>query len=359
MAIEFARADWQRIRDTYAAWWAGELGRPLIHVSVTGRDPGRAEPKLPAHGFDVQYGRDVTPEQIIDRRDYHLSGRRFPGDAFPSHWLNFGAGVMAAFLGARLEAAESTVWFHAPAEREAADIRFAHAPDNAWLKRVKDLARAAVERWDGTVQVGMTDLGGNLDILSTFRPGERLLLDLYDHPDEVKRLTWEAHELWFRYFDELNAILRPRNPGYTCWTPIFSPEPYYMLQCDFCYMISPAMFDEFVKPELAATCEQLAHPFYHLDGPGQLAHLDSLLEIEKLKGVQWIPGEGRPGVRHWPDVYRKIHAAGKKIQLFGGPDALEAVAEQVGDASGIVLIGEVGPEDEPKLMETLKRYGAD
>jgi len=41
----------------------------------------------------------------------------------------------------------------------------------------------------------MTDLGGNLDILSTFRPGTDLLLDLYDHPEDVKRLTGEAHTM--------------------------------------------------------------------------------------------------------------------------------------------------------------------
>jgi hypothetical protein len=90
----------------------------------------------------------------------------------------------------------------------------------------------------------MTDLGGNLDILASFRPSDALLLDLYDHPEDIKRLTWQAHEAWWRYFNELNAVLRPPNPGYTAWTPIFSESPYYMLQCDFCYMIGPDMFDD-------------------------------------------------------------------------------------------------------------------
>ena len=33
----------------------------------------------------------------------------------------------------------------------------------------------------------MTHLGSNLDTVATFRPGEKLLLDLYDAPEEVKR----------------------------------------------------------------------------------------------------------------------------------------------------------------------------
>ena len=54
---------------------------------------------------------------------------------------------------------------------------------------MKAIYRAAVERWQGSVIIGMTDLGGNLDILSTFRPSEKLLLDLYDAPGEVLRLA--------------------------------------------------------------------------------------------------------------------------------------------------------------------------
>ncbi|MFW6133000.1 MAG: hypothetical protein ACOC8F_03825 [Planctomycetota bacterium] len=359
MTIEFTQDDWRRIDETYTAWWAGELGRPVINVAVQGRDPGRAQPDLPLYRFQAQYGMDVPAERIIDRYDYDLCCRRYPGDAFPNMRLNFGAGVLAAFLGARAEPDERTVWFHPSEDKPISEIKLEYRSDSPWLERHKALARAAADRWDGLVQVGQTDLGGNLDVVSTFRPGEKLLLDLYDHPDEVKRVTWEEHDLWFRYFEELDAALRPPNPGYTCWTPIFSAQPYYMLQCDFCYMISPRMFDEFVKPELAAACKRLPNAFYHLDGPGQLPHLDSLLEIDELDGVQWVPGAGQPYMDHWPDVYRRIHAAGKRIQLFGGPGILDAVAEQIGDARGICLIGEVGPDDEQVLTDALKRYGAD
>jgi 5-methyltetrahydrofolate--homocysteine methyltransferase len=67
-----------------------------------------------------------------------------------------------------------------------------------------------------------------------------------------------------------------------------------MLSSDFSYLIGPAMFDEFVKPGLADSCRRLPHSFYHLDGPGQLAHLDSLLAIAELDGIQWVPGAGQP-----------------------------------------------------------------
>ena len=216
-----------------------------------------------------------------------------------------------------------------------------------------------MERWEGTVQIAMTDLGGNLDVVASFRPGAKLLLDLYDHPDEIKRLTWESHEAWQRCYQAFNEILQPLNPGYTAWTPIFSETPYYMLQCDFSYMISPEMFEEFVKPELAASCRKLSHPFYHLDGPGQLAHLDSLLSIPELRGIQWIPGDGKPDIRQWPEVFRKIRKAGKLIQFFGDIDDLDVIVEQLGSPEGIILVSWETEKPEGEIRKALRKYGAE
>ncbi len=358
MGIDFDGARWERVKANYAAWWAGELKRPLIHV-VVGRDPGRPEPKLPNHGFVPFYGLYTPVEDIVDRWDYNLSCCKFLGDAFPHIFPNFGPGVAAAFMGAVLHssAEAGTVWFHPAEDTEMPATRFRYDAGDVWLNRIRDITKAAMDRWQGAVQVSMTDLGGNLDVLSSFRPSEKLLFDLYDYPEDVKRLTWEAHELWWRFFDELNSILQPLNPGYSAWAGIYSEEPHYMLQCDFCYMIGPDMFDEFVRPELAASCKRMPNAFYHLDGPGQLAHLDSLLSIDELKGVQWIPGAGNPDCGHWPEVYRKIRGAGKLIQAHGDMATLDIIAEQLGSAEGIEYRTWASSEDEAR--EFLGKYGAD
>jgi 5-methyltetrahydrofolate--homocysteine methyltransferase len=362
MNIDFSPARWQRIKTDYSRWWAGELARPLIAVEIPGRDPGRPAPDLPMKHFTAAYDCAVPPEKIVDRWTYQLESKRYLGDGFPSIWPNFGPGIMAGFLGADVEADDRTVWFHQPREQDIAEIELTYDPDNKWLNRIKEICRCAIAHWDGLVQLGMTDLGGNLDVVSSFRPSERLLLDLYDHPDDVKRLTWQVHDLWQRYYSELNAILQPDNPGYTAWTPIFSSAPYYMLQCDFCYMIGPQMFDEFVKPELAETCRTLANPFYHLDGPGQLPHLDSLLEIPELKGVQWIMGDGQPGHDHWLDVHRTIISAGKRDQLFIYGDwhevvrVFDTVADAVGSARGMILLTSAQAGEEDDVRRFLERY---
>lgn len=365
-AIDFTPERWARVKDNARRWWNGELGRPLIHLTCAGHDPGRPEPALPSRMFTASYGLSVTAEAVVDRWDYDLSRQLYLGDAFPCVWPNFGPGVVAAFLGAELHCDASTVWFHPPTVEDIQTLSFAHRfdPDNVWFRRVQDVYREAGRRWQGLVQLSMTDLGGAVDIVSTFRPGEGLLMDLYDQPHAVKRCTWEVFSLWWRYFDEIWKTLAPVNPGYTAWTPVFSETPYYMLQCDFCYMIGPDMFDEFVKPELAASCSRLSHAFYHLDGVGQIPHLDSLLAIPELKGVQWVPGAGKPTCEEWIDLYRKIHKAGKKIQIWtsqSGPGykVLDILEKELGTAEGVVLIGSVAPEELDEARRFLERYGAD
>lgn len=357
MSLDFNMERWARIREDSNAWWAGQLDRPLIQFVIDGNDPGRPKPDLPLYAYQAFYDLSIPVEAIIDRIDYDLSCKRFLGDAFPAFWPNFGPGVVAAFLGAKLETSlkNQTVWFRPAHEDEIGNLSLQYDPDNIWFNRIESLCKAAVQRWEGSVQIGMTDLGGNLDILSVFRPGGKLILDLYDSPDRVKELTWSAHQLWWRYFDEFNSIIQPCNPGYSTWAGLFSSETHYMLQCDFAYMIGPDMFDEFVKPELEASCKRLKNAFYHLDGPGQLPHLDSLLRIDELKGIQWVPGEGAPACKHWPEVYRKIRDAGKLIQVFGDPETLDAIADQLGSAKGILLSGQVSSEGEAK--KCLGKYG--
>ncbi len=340
------------------------MNRPIVPVVLlNSRDPGRPAPKAPLLTQANCHDFSISPEDAIDAIDYILSSVEFLGDAYPYFNMDvFGPGVISAYMGGRLDNSSGQVWFY-PSEDDLPiqEIHFEFNPENRWFQRTVALYRAGMERWQGSVLMGMTDIGGNLDILSAWRPGEKLLMDLYDHPEEVKRLTWEAHESWHQYYAALNAVLQPLNPGYSDWSTIYSEQPSYMLQSDFSYMISPKMFAEFVKPELAATCKRLPLSFYHLDGIGQIPHLDSLLEIEELDGVQWVPGDGKPDCAHWPELYQKIHAAGKKIQLInGGFNAIDSVTAQIGTARGIHLWNLYAPaEEKAAIQDKLKTYGID
>jgi 5-methyltetrahydrofolate--homocysteine methyltransferase len=367
MPINFDQTRWEKIRSTHRQWWDGQLERPLIPLTLGGGDPGRPEPETPLLSQSTCHDLGIPAERLIDRIDYELSRQTWLGDAFPYFNMHcFGPGVLAAILGATLDNSTGRVWFHPPApETPIQEIHFRFDPDNIWFRRLCEIYGAGMQRWQGQVLMGMTDLGGGLDVLSTFRPGEALLLDLYDHPDEVKRLVGEEHEAWHQCYNALNSVLRSANPGYSDWAGIFSDKPGYVLQSDFSYMTSHEMFEEFALPELAASCRRLERSMYHLDGVGQLQNLDSILTIPELGAVQWVPGDGKPDHRHWPQVHQKIAAAGKRFQLFGGPaaeglDILDCVSRQIGTAKGIHLrcgLQFVSGDELKTLRERMSAYG--
>jgi len=89
-----------------------------------------------------------------------------------------------------------------------------------------------------------------------------------------------------------------------------------MLQSDFSYMLSPRMFQRFVLPDLVTLCDHLDYGFYHLDGKGEIAHLEQLLAIRRLRGIQWQPGDGQPLADGWLPLLKRIRDGGKLCQIY-------------------------------------------
>jgi 5-methyltetrahydrofolate--homocysteine methyltransferase len=152
-------------------------------------------------------------------------------------------------------------------------------------------------------------------VLASFRTTQSLLVDLLDAPDEVERLANRLTTLWLSYYDALAAVILPAGRGTTPWAAIWHPGRCYMLQCDLAYMISSRLFERTVMPFLSACCNRLDGSFYHMDGKGQIRHLDLLLSLKGLHGIQWVPGDGQPPPEAWLPLLERIRRAGKLCQL--------------------------------------------
>jgi 5-methyltetrahydrofolate--homocysteine methyltransferase len=119
-----------------------------------------------------------------------------------------------------------------------------------------------------------------------------------------------------------------------------------MLQSDFAYMISPHMFERFVLPDLAACCEALDYAFYHLDGKGQIVHLGMLLSLERLRGIQWIPGDGQPPPEEWLPLLKRIRDGGKLCQLYVSPEGARTIVRELGGRGFALYVSDQMPPDE-------------
>ena len=339
--VRFTEQDWQRIERDWNAWWDGSLGRALVVLETSD----------PLEGEDwsqfTKFGLDTPVDDILDNWERILEATHFLGDAYPKWWVNFGPGTMAAFLGSRVSWTPDTTWFW-PLEgvNSLADIHPHYDPDNPWWLRVQDMTRRAVERWGKQVLVGTTDLGGNLDVLASLRGTEKLLIDLVEDAPQVDRLVSEITALWLRYYEELYQITCQVGRGNACWGPVWSPGRGYMLQSDFSYMISPRMYQRFVKPDIAACCDFLDYGFYHLDGKGEIPHLDHLLSIERLRGIQWQPGDGQDKADGWLSLIARIRDAGKRCQIYVTRQGALTVQRELGGRGFLMHI-----VDDPVTVE--------
>lgn len=345
---EFSESDWARLEQDWAAWWAGELDRPLVTIDT--RDTGHHPP--PGDYFLTRFDLEKSPSEILDYYERQFDHIHYYGDAYPRWWPNFGAGVMAAFLGAGVEYNMPTTWFHPLDLASLGDLEMVYDPENVWWRRVQAMTRAATERWTGRVVVGYSDIGGNLDVLAGLRGTQNLLYDLVDDPDTAERQVQLITQLWLRYIGELERLMSPEQHGRCCWAPLLSPGAGYMLQSDFCYMISPEMFEHFVLPDLVTCCDSFDYCFYHMDGKGQLAHLDQLLSIERLRGVQWQPGDGQPRAEGWLDVLQRIRESGKLCQVFVTLEGALNITRELGGQGFLFDIMDDGETITPSAVES-------
>ncbi len=308
------KPDWEEAKERYRLWWAGEeMDRPL--VQVTAPVPGKQAPQW--SDWDWAQKPD-DPEPLIERFARCCEACYFGAEAFPNLWPNLGPGIVGAFLGAEPRFRSETVWFESPRPwEEIGDLTLDEG--NLWWQRTKRIMRAAVEQCDDRYVVAMTDLGAGLDILASLRGTQDLCRDLHDHPERVDWARARIRETWHRCYDELQGIIETRGTGSSTALALWCPERWYLLHCDFAAMIWPRMFERFVAPDLQADCRRLGHALYHLDSVGQLPHLDILLEIEGLHGIQWVPGAGKPetDAPEWMPLYRRIQAKGKRPIICG------------------------------------------
>jgi hypothetical protein len=195
-----------------------------------------------------------------------------------------------------------------------------------------------------------------MDVLASLRGAQTLLLDLSERPEWVEEKIREINEVWFAVYDRIYEIIKLAD-GSSAFGAFYlwGPGKTAKLQCDTSAMFSPKMYRRFVVPALTEQCAWLDHSLYHLDGTQAMLHLDALLGIESLDAIEWTPQAGieTGGHKRWHDLYRRILAAGKSVQVVNvEPDELVPLLDAIG-TKGVYVLSQFN--DEREVEQTLKR----
>jgi len=221
-------------------------------------------------------------------------------------------------MGAKSEFKSDTVWYGADSWERVESLDF--DPSNQWWLYTKDITKKACEAARAKFIVGFPDLGAVTDIAASLRGHKDLIVDLYRNPDNVRKLSDRILQIWLNVYEQLYTIMRRYGQkGTSSWMELWCHKRWYPIHADFAYMLSPLKFEELVLPYLKEYCLGLDYAIYHLDGVGQIPHLDHLLDVEELTGIQWVPGAGQLGLEspEWLHLYRKVQKRGKNLVLQG------------------------------------------
>ena len=310
-AAAMARLD--SIVARFDAWFHAEVAdRPPVTFLYVWKGGGQTSP-VKTHAsrralmLDAEYHCDCFETEMDDWA--------YLGDTVPCFKHELGADQTAALFGGRLEFNESSSWaVHCLSDSR--DI-LARQPDmecEEW-QTLRRSIEYSVARSRGRWLTGLNLCDGSADVLVALRGPEALCYDLCDDLEGVRLACDHVGSFFPRLYDDLRARsvlsgLPTSFEGEVSYGRVFRPG------CDFLCMVSREMAEAAILPALWQQLDWLEHSYFHVDSPGWLKHLDILLAHPKLGGVQWVYGVNNGPASRWIEVYQRIQAAGKAMEIL-------------------------------------------
>ena len=349
------KPDFEQVEQRYDAFWhQAIIDRPPVSITL----PVQADRRLPTKTYACQRDRWLDVAYRAEAISQALHNQIWLADALPIAWPNLGPEIFSAWCGCDYEFGENTTWSRPCIEEWDRDAGKAVLDQShpLYLKTM-EFTRLLLEHGAGHFIVGLTDLHPGGDHLAALRDPQNLAIDLLDNPEAVKRKLAQSYEDYYTAYDAFYELLRSHDMPITSWTPLIHRGKFYIPSNDFSCMISNEMFIEFFLPGIIEECRFYDRSIYHLDGPGALRHLDTLLEIKELDAIQWVCGAGNEGYTRWVKVYQKSQNKGKSLQLTNITlDELPLVFETL-RPEGVWFSGISGIDSQETAESVIRRIG--
>jgi 5-methyltetrahydrofolate--homocysteine methyltransferase len=324
------------------AWWDHEIiDRPVLSYYYP-KKRGKLGTYLDTVGENWTLAENHDNiESAMDGYEKRAKDTYFGGESIPFYFPNYGPGIMAAVFGVSPLFKSNTVWFSQPIKPEnivehLESIKLNQ--NNVWYSRLLRITEVAAKRAKKDYLVSVTDIGGVLDILSSFLGPTNIILTMKRNPNIIDTCRTIILEKLLKVYDDLQKKISQFCDGCNCWLGVWSKKRWYALQSDFSAMLNPAWFKKFVLPDLVKQAEHMDYAIYHLDGPNALPHLDSLLNEPSITGIQWVPGAGNAemGSKDWIPLYKKIQKAGKNLVIDSAPENVSHLYKSL-DTKGLFV----------------------
>jgi hypothetical protein len=237
-------------------------------------------------------------------------------------FVNFGPGALHGAIGGTPDPSHlDTVWFPQFLDDVADFPKLTFDPDSPYWRQLTRATGALLDEVGEEMLIAITDIGGCGDVVAS-AVGRRILVDIAERPEVVKKAVDHCHALWQEAYRHNYELIHRKQDVSTVWWPIVSRGRTYMTQCDINALISPQAFRGIFLDDLAGLFRYLDAAAYHLDGIGTEGHAPALVEQMGLRCMQWVPAPGTSALRH-ERMLRQIQEAEVSITFNIAPEEVE------------------------------------
>ncbi len=320
------KPDYDKTLQRFEAFWMREIvDRPPVSICLPKEGPHRPHPDRHYASLEEKW---LDIDARVEDMEISIENTDFLYDSLPIAWPNLGPEIFSAWCGCGYEYGQTTTWSRPASQDWEEDYDKTRLDMNHPLfKKMVAFTQKLLERGRGKYIVGLTDFHPGGDHLAALRDPQNLAMDMLEDRDWVKKALVRSSAEFFAAYGVFYQMIHAAGMPSTSWTPVIHDGTFYIPSNDFSCMISKEMYDEVFLPGISQECAFYERSIYHLDGPGALRHLDSILSIPDLDAVQWVCGAGNEGYHRWVQVYQKIQKAGKAIQLMCDVKELDEVFE--------------------------------
>jgi len=349
------KPDFDKAMERVNAWYDFELlDRPPVrffaHNAQFEAIPDKGEwTDFKDRWFDTEYQ--------IETFERYIDGMEFLAETFPSFAVNLGPNVYPSMIGAEVVYGETTSWAVHGMEDCSETDRINFSVDNEHFKKIESITKLALERSKNRYIVQYTDIHHGVDCADAFIGTDRLMTDMYDDPDGLMRLIGRCSQDFpfiYKYFnDMIKAAGHPSNT----WMNIPSSETFHVPSCDVAAMLGPEHFRRFCLPILREEVKVAKHNVFHLDGKGMIPHVDDILDVPEINGIQWVQGVcGDKPIMQWVPLIKKIQDRKRGVVVGLDISELDAFMDAV-RPRGIFLTMQANDFGEQRrIMERLTKW---
>lgn len=272
----------------------GFLWEPDIRPLKTVVDRVGIGNELKPDGFQKQ-----ELEEYVDYVQKQLNG--WETDFTQAISVNLGTPWIEAIIGCRLIVQEDSIWAK-PFDKEYKVLKkIYYNLENPWLSKLIDLHKFLIDISYDRFPISLPVMHGPLDILSAFRGPEKLCLEIYDRPEDVKLSTENLKNIWIEVAKQLMDITPSYYSGWFTRMNIYLRSRCATPQSDFTSLISEKMYREFELEIDKDIMKNIPSQTYHTHSTSWHV-LKDISQIPNLKSLQVTIDPNGPSLEEMKEI---------------------------------------------------------